>query len=107
LENQVAQATMEDRLARLQGLLAEQQLAFNRGMLGQTMDVLFDRDGRKPGQALGKSPYLQSVFVEAGAALRGKIAAMRIVGAYGVSLAGEPADSRRPAAHGTPLAVAS
>jgi tRNA-2-methylthio-N6-dimethylallyladenosine synthase len=107
LENQVAQATMEDRLARLQGLLAEQQLAFNRSMLSQTMDVLFDRDGRKPGQALGKSPYLQSVFVESGAALRGKIAAMRIVGAYGVSLAGEPADSRQPAVHGTPLAVAS
>ena len=48
---------------------------------------LFDRDGRKPGQALGKSPYLQSVFVTGD--VRGQIAPVRIVGAYGVSLAGE------------------
>ncbi len=107
LEGQVAPQVMEERLARLQGLLAEQQLEFNRGKLGQTMDVLFDRDGRKPGQALGKSPYLQSVFVDFGAALRGRIAPVRIVGAYGVSLAGELADTRPPASHPAPMAVAS
>jgi tRNA-2-methylthio-N6-dimethylallyladenosine synthase len=92
LERQMPVAVMEARLAELQALLAQQQMAFNRTKLGQVMDVLFDRDGRKPGQALGKSPYLQSVFVDDGALLRGRIAAVRIVGAYGVSLAGEMAD---------------
>ncbi len=89
LEQQVPEHAMEQRLVELQSLLGEQQLAFNRGKLGHTMDVLFDRDGRKPGQALGKTPYLQSVYVEAGSAVRGRIAAVRMVGAYGVSLAGE------------------
>ncbi|MEO8558713.1 MAG: tRNA (N6-isopentenyl adenosine(37)-C2)-methylthiotransferase MiaB [Rhodospirillales bacterium] len=100
LERQVAEPLMDSRLAELQSLLGEQQLAFNRAKLGHTMAVLFDRDGRKQGQALGKTPYLQSVYVEAGAALRGRIAAVRMVGAYGVSLAGE-------VVHPVELAVAS
>ena len=97
---------MEERLAQVQSLIGEQQLAFNRSKLGQVMDVLFDRDGRKAGQALGKTPYLQSVYVEAGAAVRGRIAPVRLVGAYGLSLAGEllhGASTSDPAA----LAVAS
>jgi len=98
LERQVPQPAMEERLAQLQALLGEQQLAFNRSKLGLTMDVLFDRDGRKPGQALGKTPYLQSVFVTGN--LRGQIAPVRIAGAYGVSLAGEVLQE-------TALAVAS
>jgi tRNA-2-methylthio-N6-dimethylallyladenosine synthase len=104
LERQVSPGVMEERLRELQTLLAEQQLAFNRSKQGQVMDVLFDRDGRKPGQALGKTPYLQSVFVEAGAAVRGRIAPVRIVGAYGVSLAGEVVHG---AQHEAMLAVAS
>jgi tRNA-2-methylthio-N6-dimethylallyladenosine synthase len=51
--------------------------------------VLFAEPGRRPGQVLGKSPWLQSVHVEGPAALIGRIAEVRLTDAHAVSLAGE------------------
>src|SRR6202007_2997355 len=61
---QVPEDVKSERLQILQALLAGQQNAFNRDCAGRTMDVLFDRPGRKAGQALGRSPWLQPVHVE-------------------------------------------
>jgi tRNA-2-methylthio-N6-dimethylallyladenosine synthase len=47
-------------------LIAEQQHAFNRATLGKTCAVLIERDGKLPGQRLGKSPWLQSVLLDGG-----------------------------------------
>ncbi|MGB0784709.1 MAG: tRNA (N6-isopentenyl adenosine(37)-C2)-methylthiotransferase MiaB [Alphaproteobacteria bacterium] len=69
---------MDARLQSLQQLLSEQSLAFNQGSVGKTMSVLFDKPGRKPGQLIGKSPYLQSVVVEAPKRLIGEIASVHI-----------------------------
>jgi len=55
---------MDERLQRLQARLAEHSLAFNRATIGQDLTILIDRKGRLPGQMIGKSPWLQSVFVE-------------------------------------------
>ena len=52
---------MKDRLARLQSLVETQRQAFNSGMVGRTLEVLFEKPGRHPGQIAGKSPYLQPV----------------------------------------------
>jgi tRNA-2-methylthio-N6-dimethylallyladenosine synthase len=70
---QVAEPVKAERLARLQALLAEQQAVFNRSRLGMRMDVLFEKEGRKPGQLVGRSPWLQPVQVDAPAALIGTI----------------------------------
>ncbi len=64
MENQIPAPVMDDRLQRLQARLAEHSIAFNRACIGQDTRILFDRKGRKPGQMIGKSPWLQSVFVE-------------------------------------------
>ena len=40
---------------------------------GRTLAVLFEKPGRKPGQAVGRSPYLQPVHVEDAAHLIGEI----------------------------------
>ena len=64
MEGQVSRDVMDDRLQRLQQRLAEHSLAFNRSKIGETLTVLVDRVGRKPGQMIGKSPWLQSVFTE-------------------------------------------
>ncbi|MGZ0188993.1 MAG: tRNA (N6-isopentenyl adenosine(37)-C2)-methylthiotransferase MiaB, partial [Alphaproteobacteria bacterium] len=61
---QVDEAVKSERLARLQELLNEQQLAFNESMAGKTIPILFDRLGRKPGQIVGRSPWLQATHVE-------------------------------------------
>ena len=64
MEGAVAPEVMDDRLQRLQARLAEHSLAFNRATIGKDTRILIDRKGRQTGQMIGKSPWLQSVFVE-------------------------------------------
>ena len=88
MPGQVAEEVKDERLARLQALLVEQQQAFNEGQVGRTVDVLFEKPGRHAGQIIGRSPYLQSVHIEAPQSLIGQIAPVRIDGAGRNSLAG-------------------
>ena len=69
MDDQVPGPVMDERLQRLQALLNTQQHAFNRSKLGMRMTVLIERDGKKPGQRIGKSPWLQSVVIENGPAI--------------------------------------
>ena len=64
-EHQVPEDVKVDRLRRLQAALGRQQTSFNSQCVGKVLPVLFDRSGRKPGQLIGRSPYLQSVHAEA------------------------------------------
>ncbi|TNE67120.1 MAG: tRNA (N6-isopentenyl adenosine(37)-C2)-methylthiotransferase MiaB [Alphaproteobacteria bacterium] len=64
IEDQVPEDVKSERLARLQALINEQQVAFNEASIGKTMDVLLEREGKMPGQLIGRSPYLQSVHVD-------------------------------------------
>ncbi|MDP9085298.1 MAG: tRNA (N6-isopentenyl adenosine(37)-C2)-methylthiotransferase MiaB [Pseudomonadota bacterium] len=67
MPGQVPAELMDDRLQRLQARLAHHSLAFNRATVGKTTQILIDRKGRLPGQMIGKSPWLQSMFVETSA----------------------------------------
>jgi tRNA-2-methylthio-N6-dimethylallyladenosine synthase len=49
---------------------------------------MFSREGKRAGQALGYSPYMQPVHVDDGAHLNNRIADVEIVGATGTSLSG-------------------
>jgi tRNA-2-methylthio-N6-dimethylallyladenosine synthase len=69
MEGAVAPQVMDDRLQRLQSRLAEHSLSFNRATIGKDTQILIDRKGRLPGQMIGKSPWLQSVFVETSAVI--------------------------------------
>jgi tRNA-2-methylthio-N6-dimethylallyladenosine synthase len=95
LGRQVPEAVKIERLGRLQALLWAQQKAFNRGCIGQTVAVLFDRRGRREGQLIGRSPWLQSVHAEAGADRFGALAAVRIETATSTSLGGTLLDDDR------------
>jgi tRNA-2-methylthio-N6-dimethylallyladenosine synthase len=53
------------------------------------MPVLFEKFGRRPGQLLGKSPWLQSVHAQGNARLINGIVDVRITGALPNSLSGE------------------
>ena len=87
MEGQVPAPVMDDRLQRLQALLNMQQHAFNRAAVGRRTALLLERPGRKPGQLIGKSPWLQSVHVETNAAI-GDLVEVEIVSAGPNSLAG-------------------
>lgn len=75
-DNQVDEAEKSARLARLHEILNTQQFRFNENMTGQTLPVLFDRPGRKPGQLVGRSPWLQAVHI----ALESEQAAQALIG---------------------------
>lgn len=79
-EKQVPEAEKVERLARLQGLLSEQQRVFNAGMEGCITDILLEKPGRRPGQLIGRSPWLQSVHLDAPADMIGQIAPVRVLG---------------------------
>jgi tRNA-2-methylthio-N6-dimethylallyladenosine synthase len=76
--DQVEEADKAERLARLQQAIDRNARAFNESLLGRTVDVLFEKKGRRPGQLIGRSPYLQPVQVMAPTSFVGGIAAVRI-----------------------------
>ncbi|HWE45634.1 MAG TPA: tRNA (N6-isopentenyl adenosine(37)-C2)-methylthiotransferase MiaB [Caulobacteraceae bacterium] len=88
LPNQVAREIADDRLQRLQALLDEQRHAFDASQVGRTVPVLFEKPGRHPGQAIGRSPYLQAVHAEDARAMIGCIVPVRIDAAKSNSLSG-------------------
>jgi tRNA-2-methylthio-N6-dimethylallyladenosine synthase len=87
MDGQVPPEMMDERLQRLQALLGRQQLAFNQRMAGRRTEILLERPGRKPGQLIGKTPWLQSVHLETDAAI-GDIVEVELVSAGPNSLAG-------------------
>ncbi len=85
---QIPEDVKSARLSVLQALLGEQQQAFGRSLEGRTMPVLFEKKGRRAGQAIGRSPYLQSVHADDAEHLIGRIRDVRILAAQPNSLKG-------------------
>jgi tRNA-2-methylthio-N6-dimethylallyladenosine synthase len=85
---QVPDAVSRDRLHALQTLLFEQQAAFNASRAGMTVDVLFEKKGRHGHQAIGRSPWLQSVHVDDADHLLGQIVPVEIISGQQNSLTG-------------------
>lgn len=93
LEDQVPEPVKEARLAILQEMLRDQQNAFNEATVGQTVSVLFEREGRHAGQLVGRSPYNQAVHVTAPGVGLGALANVRIDSCLTHSLGGVFTDS--------------
>ncbi len=89
LNNQLSEKAKAERLSELQALLNEQQTAFNLAMVGRTIDVLFDKKGRKEGQIGGRSPYLQPIYLKTNHELIGTIGKVKIISGDKNSLKGE------------------
>jgi tRNA-2-methylthio-N6-dimethylallyladenosine synthase len=73
-DQMIPEDVKSERLARLQALLNEQQLEFNRNFEGRTIPVLLEKEGKREGQLVGRSPYMQSVFVQSPPHRIGRIA---------------------------------
>ena len=65
-QDQIADAIKTERLSRLQALISQQMVSFNASCVGKNFDVLLEKPGRETGQLIGRSPFLQSVYLEAG-----------------------------------------
>jgi tRNA-2-methylthio-N6-dimethylallyladenosine synthase len=68
MEDQIPREIMEERLQRLQKRINVHQLAFNQAKVGRDTQILVERKGRRQGQMIGRTPWLQSVHVETRAA---------------------------------------
>jgi tRNA-2-methylthio-N6-dimethylallyladenosine synthase len=91
MRDQVPENEKLRRLHRLQALIGEQVHRFNRNCVGRELEVLVEKPGRRAGQLAGRSPYLQTVLMEQGAAGIGDLVTVRIVAAGPNSLHAEPA----------------
>jgi tRNA-2-methylthio-N6-dimethylallyladenosine synthase len=88
MPKQVPDQVKAERLAELQALLTEQQQRFNDECIGRTLTVLLEKPGRHPRQLVGRSPYLQSVHLDADGIGIGEIVLVTISGAGPNSLSG-------------------
>jgi tRNA-2-methylthio-N6-dimethylallyladenosine synthase len=68
MSDQIPPEIMDDRLQRLQARITAHQTAFNAASVGKETNVLIERRGKYPGQMIGRSPWLQSVHLQTGAA---------------------------------------
>ncbi|MEX1036768.1 MAG: MiaB/RimO family radical SAM methylthiotransferase, partial [Sneathiella sp.] len=88
-EEMIDEVVKSERLAQLQALLNEQQLSYNQSFVGREIDVLLEREGKRDGQIVGRSPYMQSVFVPSPAHRIGRIATVIVQEGNANSLRGE------------------
>lgn len=95
MEDAIPEDVKSERLARLQALLNEQQVAFNETFVGNTLPVLLDRRGRGDTQCAGRSPWMHSVHVDFASAADadnafGTTVDVRVLSAHPNSLAASP-----------------
>jgi tRNA-2-methylthio-N6-dimethylallyladenosine synthase len=97
MQEMVSADVMDERLARLQELIDSQQSAFNRALIGTTVDVLFERPARNPGQIVGRTAYLQPAHVMAPETIVGQVLPVKIESLERYSLLGKLAGPLPPA----------
>ncbi len=98
LDGQISEAEKAARLDALQAALGESQAAFNRAFVGRRLPVLFERRGRRPGQLVGRSPYMQAVHAMLPDEALGAIVPVAITACHAHSLEGAAAPETEDAA---------
>jgi tRNA-2-methylthio-N6-dimethylallyladenosine synthase len=88
MREMVSAEEMDERLVRLQELIDSQQSAFNVAAIGTTVDVLFERPARNPGQIVGRTAYLQPAHVFASPDIIGQVLPVTIESLERYSLLG-------------------
>ena len=89
MDGQLPEDVKSARIYALQALLDKQKAAFDAACRGRRFDILLEKPGRFPGQLIGRSPYLQSVVVEAPREAIGTLAHVEIREVSTKSLSGD------------------
>ena len=105
MQETVTTAVMDERLARLQELIDSQQAAFNAAAIGKTVDVLFERAARNPGQIVGRTAYLQPAHVMASPDIIGKVLPVAVDSLERYSLIGALAPPARSSVASPPASL--
>jgi tRNA-2-methylthio-N6-dimethylallyladenosine synthase len=105
MQEMATTSVMDERLARLQALIDSQQAAFNAASIGETVDVLFERAARNPGQIVGRTAFLQPAHVMASPDIIGKVLPVSIESLERYSLIGTLASSPTLSLQAVPSAM--
>ena len=70
-------------------MIDSQQSAFNVATIGNTVNVLFERTARNPGQIVGRTAYLQPAHVMASTDIIGQVLPVTIASLERYSLLGD------------------
>ena len=89
MKQQISEVIKTERLKIVQDILNEQQKEFNKSFIGEYLEVLFEKFGRKDCQIVGKSPYLQSVYIDNADFKIGDVANLKIITASKNSMEGK------------------
>jgi len=89
MKQQISEEIKIERLKIVQDILNEQQKEFNKSFLGEDLEVLFEKFGRKDSQIVGKSPYLQSVYIDNANFKIGDVANLKIIATSKNSMEGK------------------
>ncbi|HVX74522.1 MAG TPA: tRNA (N6-isopentenyl adenosine(37)-C2)-methylthiotransferase MiaB [Bradyrhizobium sp.] len=106
MQEMASAAEMDERLERLQRLIDDQQSAFNRAAIGRTVDVLFERAARNPGQIVGRTAYLQPAHVMASPEIIGQVLPVTIDSLERYSLLGRLASAGEAQSTRSPISSA-
>ncbi|HEX7819469.1 MAG TPA: tRNA (N6-isopentenyl adenosine(37)-C2)-methylthiotransferase MiaB [Sphingobium sp.] len=88
MDGMIAADVMDERLQALQAEIIRGQVAFNTASVGKVVEVLLERKGRQTGQLIGKSPWLQSVHLDAPGLAIGDLVTVELISAGPNSLGG-------------------
>jgi len=86
----VEERVKDERLQELQSLLTDQLEAFTQSRVGMVMDTLIEKPGRRDGQIVGRSPWLQPVILDETVGRIGDIVRVKVLSAGRNSLFAEP-----------------
>ena len=89
LDEHVPENVSDERLKILQKKLDQSQNVFNNSFIGKKVSVLFEKEGKKINQYVGRSEYLQPVHVISDDPLIGKILDVKINKVEAYSLHGQ------------------
>lgn len=64
MEDQVPEHVKSERLQALQAEINHHQITFNEASIGKRISVLLERSGKQESQMIGRSAYMQSVYVD-------------------------------------------
>jgi tRNA-2-methylthio-N6-dimethylallyladenosine synthase len=98
MADQVPEPVKEERLARLQAAITASAHAFNLASVGRRTQILLERPGRKPGQLIGKTPWLQSAVLDVPGAKIGDLVDVEITEGHPNSVVAQPLHAERAAA---------
>ena len=91
-KGEIDEQIKSDRLESLQQLLNAQQLAFNLKKVGTIQTVLVEKHGRKQGQLVGKTPYMQAAHFSGNERFIGSIQKVRILDGFSKGISGDIVD---------------